>query len=400
MIYLDHAATTPLDPAVLKKMMPFFSARFANPASVHTPGQAALKAVDDARYRIASLLETAGSEIVFCSGSTEANNLALHGVIEASGCRQPHIITTAVEHSSVLEPLAYLASRGAKVTYLPVDQRGCITPDSLLAAITPETVLVSIALANSETGVIQPLKKIGRLLRKHNDRVQAAWLNTSPRKRGVQPRRVLFHSDATQAPNLLDCRPGQYLLDLLSLSGHKMYGPKGIGLLFIRQGVTLSPLLRGGHQERNIRSGTVNVPGVIGLAAALERAVLKRPALTLQLSRLRDRLASQIMQHIPSAVINTDSSISLASHLNVSFPGLDGEALLSALDEEGIAVSTGSACASGDVSVSPVLRAMGRSEATARAALRFSLGRATSAADITAVMVALRRLTKSVALRA
>lgn len=392
MIYLDHAAATPLDPAVLKKMLPYFSRNFANPSSVHGPGQAALKAVDDARYAIAEILGAKGPEIIFCSGATEANNLALRGLAEASGpLRQLHIISTPIEHASILEPLAHLKSRGVVVTYLRVDSRGVVSPADVIAAIRPETALITIALANSETGVIQPLKAIGRLLRKYNEKARAEWLKASPRKRGSEPRRVLLHTDATQAPHFLDCRPAQYQADLMSLSGHKLYGPKGIGLLYIRSGLKLSPLALGGHQERNFRSGTVNVPGVIGLSAALTAAAAGRGKNSRKIGRLRDSLLSQIKRFYPEAISNSDPAHALPSHLNISFPGYDGDALLSALDSFGIAVSTGSACASGDITVSPVLRAMGRDELTARGALRFSLGKRTTPADIRLTVAALKK---------
>lgn len=394
MIYFDYAATTPLDATVLKKMLPFFSKSFANPASVHAPGQAVLKAVDDARYRIAEILGVKGTEIIFCSGATEANNLALRGLAEAQkSLKHLHIISSPIEHASVLEPLQYLKSQGARISYLPVDSDGLINPETVINAIEPETILVSIAAANSETGIIQPIKKIGRLIKKYNERRHLEWLNSSPRLRGAAPQRIYFHSDATQAANFIDCRPEAWHLDMMSLSGHKFYGPKGVGLLFVKSGLVLSALARGGHQERNIRSGTLHVAGIIGMAAAFDIAVKKRSSRALKIGGLRERLVTEIRRFAPDAIVNTKLTASIPSHLNVSFPGWEGDRLLAALSERGIAVSTGSACASGDISVSPVLRAMGRSENIAASAIRFSLGTPTSAAEIAVLIRALRDLT-------
>lgn len=393
MIYLDYAATTPLDPAVAKCMMPFFSRNFANPSSVHSAGQAALRAVDNARYSIADLFGIKGTELIFCSGATEANNLALKGIVEASNPeKRLQVISSRIEHSSVLEPLHYLSNKKTDIEYISVDARGRLNPKDIIAALRDETILLTVSLANSETGIIQPLRQVGRLLRKYNEQRRADWLKASPRKRGSEPRRVLFHIDATQALNFLDCRPQLFNADAMSFSGHKIYGPKGIGLLYVRNGIKIQPQILGGHQERNLRSGTLNVPAIVGLAAALSTAVKDREKNGRRIGALRDRLAVGILQKFPSAVLNTDLNNSLPSHLNISFPGYDGDALLAALDSRGIAVSTGSACASGDITVSPVLRAMGRDEATARAALRFSLGKQTTLADIRRTLVVLQSI--------
>ncbi len=388
MIYLDYAATTPLDPSVLKKMLPFFSTNFANPASVHTPGQTALKALDDARYRIAELLDISGHDITFTSGATEANNLTLYGVTAAHGnLKKQHIITTAVEHDSILEPLRALELHGLKVSYLPVNQQGLISPEHVISALRPETILVSIGYVNSETGNVQPLKQIGRKLRNYNEQRLKLWQNTPARKRGDKPQRVLFHSDATQALNFQDCRPKVLNLDLMSLSAHKIYGPKGIGLLYASSSLALTPLFFGGHQERNRRSGTVNLPAVIGFAEALHLVLKQRPALTRSISQLRDTLLYGILKALPEAIVNSSENANPA-HLNISFPGLEGDLLQAALDERGVAVSTGSACASGDIDASMVLTAMGRDTATARSAIRYTLGRHTRINDINSAIKA------------
>lgn len=394
MIYLDYSATTPLDPAVLKKMQPYFSRQFANPASVHTPGQAALKAVDDARYTIADLLGVKGSELIFTSGATEANNLCLKGMaqVHEKNLKNLHLITTKIEHDSILEPCHALEERGLRITYLPVDDQGLVNPQAVIEAITPQTFLVSIGYVNSEIGTVQPVKKIGRLISKHNERRYKDWLNTSPRKRGVKPRKVYFHTDATQAAQFFDCRPDALHIDALSLSGHKIYGPKGIGLLYLRTDTPCEAIQQGGHQERNMRSGTVNVPGVIGLAEACRLAAKDHEKNLRASSVLRDRLAQGIKKVCLDAIINTPLPQAGPSHLNISFPGIEGDALLMALDEKGVAVSTGSACASGDIDASHVLTAMGRTEELSRSAIRFTIGKYTTGAEIKKVVAVLPKI--------
>lgn len=384
MIYLDYSATTPLDPEVLKAMQPFFGKVFANPASVHTPGQQALKAVDDARYLIAELLKVTGNDLIFTSGATEANNLALNGLLPEN-LKKAHIITTRIEHTSIIEPCHYLEKRGVKVTYLPVNSRGLVNPTDVIAALRPETCLVSIGYVNSEVGMIQPIKKIGRLLSKYNQQRYQTWLNTSPRHRGPKPQTVLFHTDATQAPNFLACEPLTLHVDVLSLSGHKLYGPKGIGLLYCRHDLPLRPLLYGGHQERNLRSGTVNLPAVVGFAVALKKATQERDKRSKHILFLRKQLLTTLQRALPEMVVNTPLPDSTPSHLNLSFPGLEGDLVQASLDEVGIAVSTGSACASGDIEASQVVQAMGKSDAIARSAIRLTLGIYTTRQEIITV---------------
>lgn len=382
MIYLDYSATTPVDPEVIKSMKPFFSDHFANSASVHTPGQTALKAVDDARYLIADKLKTKGNNLIFTSGATEANNLALFGIANNYTFKNVHIITTKIEHASILEPCHYLEKRGVKITYLPVDHTGLIKPDDVIAHIRPETRLISIGYVNSETGLIQPIKKIGRLISNYNKKRYTEWLNTPTRRRGVKPIPILFHTDATQALNFLDCAPRSLHVDLMSLSAHKIYGPKGIGLLYCHSDIKLTPLLYGGHQERNIRSGTVNVPAVVGFATAFKALSHQQKKISKHIANLRTLLLKNLKKELPKLIINTQLENSIPSVLSLSFPSLEGDLLQALLDKQGVAVSTGSACASGDITTSHVLQAMGKSELVARGAIRLSLGKQTTLKEI------------------
>lgn len=388
MIYLDYAATTPLDPNVLKKMSPFFSGHFANPASIHSPGQEALKAVEDARYTIADVLHVRGTELVFTSGATEANNLALQGLamsLKLKGDKRNEVITSAIEHDSILEPLHRLEQFGFVIKKLPVQKNGLIKKEILRKAINEKTLLVTIGLVNSEIGVIQPIAEFGRLIKKYNERVYKEWLTTSPRHRGVKPGHVYFHTDATQAVNCLEINIQKLKVDLLSLSAHKIYGPKGIGLLYVKRDTPVQALQYGGHQERNIRSGTLNVPGIIGLTAALQLAAVRRKKFNSKLAKLRKQFITELKKNIPAAVVVSELSVCLPSHINILFPGVAGDALLVALDEKGVAVSTGSACASGNLSASHVIAALGFNETMARSALRFTLGHMTTAAQLLTV---------------
>lgn len=395
MIYLDYSATTPLDPTVLKAMQPFFSHTFANSASVHTPGQTALKAVDDARHQIANLFNVIAHDITFTSGSTESNNLALFGIAQTKKKKKIHIITTQIEHSSILEPCHELEKRGVAVTYLKVTKEGLVKPSDIIAAIKPETRLVSIGYVNSEVGVIQPIKVIGKLIKKYNQKRHEEWLRKNPRQRGEKPTPVLFHSDATQAPNFLDCSPRSLHLDLMSLSAHKIYGPKGVGLLYCNSDIELTPLLFGGHQERNIRSGTVNVPGVVGFASALNLAYRNQKKISTQLASLRNHFLKSLKKTLPETVLNTPIENSTPSHINISFPGLEGDIIQAMLDEKGIAVSTGSACASGDITVSHVLKAMGKSDTVARGGIRITLGKHSTKKEIDATVKAIQIVVKT-----
>lgn len=390
MIYLDYSATTPLDKKVLRAMIPYFSNNFANPASIHTPGQRALKAVEDARYKIAELLNAKGSEIVFTSGATEANNLALRGTLEAlalKGDKRKHIITTAIEHSSILEPLNNLKLKGYKIDYLGVDKNGLVSPSNLNKIITDDTILVSIGFVNSEIGTIQPIDRLGRLIKKINIRRYETWLKLSPRKRGDKPQPIYFHTDATQAFNVIACNTSKLHVDLMSLSGHKIYGPKGIGLLFVRRNTPLKPQNFGGHQERNLRSGTLNVPAIVGLGQAMLIAEKNRNLFNNKILKLKNNFIKQLSRLVPNLTVTINQEFASSMHANIIFPGIQGDVLLSALDEKGIAVSTGSACASGNLEASPVLIALGYEPNLAQSALRFTFSRLTTTDEINKAVI-------------
>jgi len=384
MIYLDYSATTPTDPAVLKKMLPYFSSVFANPASIHSLGQAALKAVEDARCTIGEMIGAKQSEIVFTSGATEANNLALQGLIKSlrsKGDKRSHIITSAIEHDSILEPLHALERFGCTISRLPVNKEGIVSPESLGKAITDDTVLVTIGYVNSEIGSVQAIDKLGRLIRKINEKRQQDWQNAPSRARKAKPRPIYFHTDATQAFNAFSCKANYLNVDLMSLSGHKAYGPKGIGLLYIKRDTPIEALQFGGHQERNLRSGTLNVPGIIGFAEALLQAEKQRKKYSAHVSKIRNSFVKKALSLVPEAKLTINLKNSSPSHAHIIFSGATGDALLLALDELGVSVSTGSACASGDLEASHVLKALGYSEIEAQSALRFTFGRTTTLKD-------------------
>jgi cysteine desulfurase len=371
-IYLDHAATTPLRPEALEAMLPFLGDSFGNPSSAHSFGRLARTALDEAHERIAARLAAGPREIVLTSGGTEANNLALKGAAWAGRARGHRILTSAVEHHSVGHALAYLEKFGFEVVTLPVDRYGRLDPDEVEAAITDKTILVSVMLANNEVGTIQPIAEIGHRVHAH--------------------RGVLFHVDAVQAAPYLPIDVAALDVDLLAISAHKFEGPKGIGALYVRRGTHLLEQQHGGSQERYRRAGTENVAAAVGMAEALERSVDERDATLGRLVRLRERLGA--------AVLGLDG-VELTGHPRDRLPGLlsvvvrdaDGSSLAFALDLEGLAVSTGSACTSGSDEVSHVLTAMGYPEEEARGALRFSLGRTTTDADVeTAAAVAPRIL--------
>jgi cysteine desulfurase len=364
-IYLDANATTPALPEVVEAMRPFWSETFGNPSSAHHAGQRARSAVDHARTSIARLLGCAAKELVFTSGGTESDNLALNGVLNDK--RQPaHLLTTAIEHHAVLYTAQALSRRGAEVTYLAPTREGLIDPEAFQAALRPETQLVSIMFANNETGAIQPIGKLARIAKAYNPA-------------------ILFHTDAVQAAAKLpiDLSGALKNIDLLSISGHKMYAPQGTGILFIRSGVPLAPLLHGGPQERQRRAGTENVPGIVALGRAAELAqswlASDAPA---QLAALRDRLEAGLLATIPDTHVNGSTQHRSPNTTNLRFDGVDAEALLIALDMQGIAASFGAACQSGATEPSHVLLAMGLTPAEARSSLRLSLSRLTTAAEI------------------
>lgn len=368
MIYLDSAATTPLDVRVEDAMRPFGRELFGNPSSLHSAGRAARAAVDEARDRLADHLGVRAAEIIFTSGGTEADNLAIKGVARALSARGRHLITTAIEHHAVLESCHALEREGFRVTYLRPNREGLIAPADVAAAITPETILVSVMYANNEVGAIQPITEIGRICREHH---------------------VLLHSDAVQAAGELSLLVRELQVDLLTLSAHKIYGPKGVGALYVRTGARLQPLLHGGGHEQERRAGTENVAGIIGLAAALD--LVHDPATFARERRLRDLLIDGLLT-IPESRLHGSRTCRLANNVNVGFTGVAGETLLLALDLDGIACSTGSACSAGAIEPSHVLQAMGYARLRAQEAIRLTLGRETTEDEIRQTIAVITRL--------
>jgi cysteine desulfurase len=362
--YLDYNATTPVDAAVLAAMLPYFGPHFGNAASrTHVFGSIAEEAVDEARQQLARLLDADTKEIVFASGATESINLALKGVFEANQHRGNHIITVSTEHKAVLDTCEHLAQLGAEVMYLQPDSEGLITVNQVEDALKSNTILVSVMAANNETGVIQPIQEIGALAHKHG---------------------ALFHTDATQAIGKLPISFATMPVDLLSLSAHKFYGPKGVGALVARKSVALAAQQDGGRHERGRRSGTLNVPGIVGLGQAAHQAQVQLSTETIRITALRDQLETGILAELPNAAINGNRTHRLPNTTNIRFAGVDGELLLMSLNE--IAVSNGSACTSASTDPSHVLKAMGLSDDSAYSSVRFSLGRFTTEAEVEAAI--------------
>ena len=352
-IYVDHGATTPTDPRVVEAMLPFLTQKFGNASSIHQFGQEARAAVDRAREVIASAIGAAPQEIVFTSGATEADNFAVLGAAWANEARGRHLIASPVEHHAVLEPLRFLQSRGWDVTYLPVDRYGQVDPDDVRAALRPDTVLISVMHANNEIGTLEPVAEIGRLARE---------------------RGILMHSDATQSVGILPVQVEVLCVDLLSMSAHKRYGPKGAGALYIRKGSNVARIQHGGSHERNRRAGTENVPGVVGFGAAVRIALECMSDEAARLSRLRDRLIAGLLR-IDGAHLNGHPVERLPGNVNVSFEEVDSESILLALDLQGVAASSGSACTSGSLEPSHVLSAIGLPPEIAAGTIRLTLGR-------------------------
>jgi len=356
--YLDYAATTPLDPEVLAAINPYFGTHFANPASWHRSGQQARRAVEAAREQVAALLGAKPREVTFTSGATEAINHALRAVAELYPGGQ--IVTSQLEHAAVLTTCRWLERRGLRVTYLAPNHRGEITPAAVAAALSPDTVLVALMLVNNETGVVTAIPAISRLAHEAG---------------------ALLLCDAVQAAAYLPVEVAPLGADLLALSGHKLYGPKGVGVLYVREGLELPPLLLGGAQERGMRAGTLNVPAIVGMGAACRLAIARREADAAQVAVLRDELEAALLA-LDGVTVNGAGAPRSPQHLMVSVAGADGEALLIALDQLGVSVSAGSACAAGALTPSHVLLAMGLTPAAAKASLRFSLGRMTRRDEI------------------
>jgi cysteine desulfurase len=366
-VYLDFNATTPVEPEVLDAMLPYFSAEFGNAASIHTPGQNARAAVETAREQVAALIGARAQEIVFTSGGTESDNHVIFGIVAqpilAVHEQEPskHVITTAIEHEAVLNACQALEKEGVAVTYLPVNGNGLVDIDHLRAAIRPQTVLITVMHANNELGTVQPMEEIGRIAR---------------------ARDIYFHTDAVQSAGKLAIDVNALQVDLLSLSGHKFYAPKGVGAVYIRSGTHLRQLLYGGHHQRGFRPGTENVAGVVGLGKAAEIARNSLAEDAQRISTLRDELEGGLLQRIPQSRANGSAAPRTPNTTNLLFPGIEGEALLIALDLKGLACSTGAACSSGAVEPSHVLTAIGLPPEEARASLRFSLGRHTTRQEI------------------
>lgn len=371
-IYLDHSATTPVDPQVAELMMKYFVEYYGNPSSVHLFGREVRKALDEARSQVADLIGADTSEIAFTSGGTEADNLAIQGAAKARVKKGKHLITSAIEHHAVLDTFKYLAKNGYELTVLPVDEEGLVRVEDVRNAIRPDTILVSIMHANNEIGSIQPVEEIGKITREKD---------------------ILFHVDAVQSLGKVPIDVRAMNVDLLTISSHKIYGPKGVGALYIRKGVRISPIVFGGSQERKIRSGTENAPGIIGFGKACELAGQRMEEETAQMTRLRDKLIKGIFDRIDKVKLNGPSGEKrLANNVNVSINFIEGESLLLSLDMIGIAASSGSACTSGSLDPSHVLLAMGLSHEVAHGSLRLSLGRQNTEEDIDYVLEELPKI--------
>ena len=358
-IYMDHAATTAVRPEALEKMLPYFGHSYGNPSSIYTLAQESRKAVDDARETVARILGARIGEIVFTSGGTESDNAALKGAASALRNTGNHVITTAVEHHAVLHTCHQLEQFGFDVTYLPVDADGLVDPADVEAAINDRTILVSVMLANNEIGTIQPVAEIARIAKEQAKR---------------RERTIVVHTDAVQAAGLLDLNVRDLGVDMLSLSAHKFHGPKGVGVLYVRRGTPFEPQQMGGGQERERRSGTENVPGVVGLAEALRLATEERDALSAHCQRLRDRIVEGIAERVDGVHLNGHPTQRLANNVNVSFERVEGEPVLLGLDFAGICASSGSACSSASLEPSHVLLAIGRPAEVAQGSLRITLG--------------------------
>jgi len=376
-VYLDHSATTPIDPRVVEAMMPYLSGKFGNPSSVHLFGQEARAAVDRARREVAALIGARQNEIVFVSGGTEANNLAIRGVCETLENHGKHLITSAIEHPSVRGVCEVLERRGWEVTRLPVYENGIVRIADVRSSLRPDTVLVSVMTANNEIGTIQPIAEIGQLV--HDERQK-------------QGRKLYFHTDAVQAAGRIPMDVDQIGCDLLSLSGHKIYAPKGIGALYLRRGVRLVPQNVGGHQERERRAGTEAVPMIVAFGEASKLARMELDDRARHVGALRDAFEAGVTSRIDDLVFNGDRRQRLPHLSNISFRFIEGEGLLINLDSQGVAVSTGSACSSGTLEPSPVIRALGRNDEVARGSLRFSFGQDNREADIEYVLEVLTKV--------
>ncbi|MFQ5930139.1 MAG: cysteine desulfurase NifS [Acidobacteriota bacterium] len=364
-VYLDNNATTPVDPRVFEAMRPYYVEDFGNAASIHTYGQKARCAVEDARGQVADLIRARPNEILFTSGGTESDNTALRGVAARHQSRGNHIITTSIEHSAILRSCEQLEKEGFCITYIPVDRKGIVRLDKLKEAIDDQTILISVMHGNNEIGAIQSIEHIAAMARE---------------------RKILFHTDAVQTVGKIGVNVEELGVDLLSLSAHKMHGPKGVGALYVRRGVSMNPLLFGGSHERSRRAGTLDVPGIVGLGMACELSNEALEDFNTRVRALRDKLEKGILEQIPNTVVNGSRTERLPHLTNISFRSVEGEALLISLDFQGVAVSTGSACSSGTVEPSHVLTALGGNQKLRDSAIRFSLSRLNTENDVDYVL--------------
>ncbi len=372
-IYLDYAATTPTDPEVLKAMLPYFTDKFGNPSSIHSFGQEAKVAVEKAREEIASFLGAKQDEIIFTSGGSESDNFAIKGVAYANKHKGNHIITSSIEHHAVIKSCEFLEKMGFKVTYLPVSKDGLVDPEDVKKAITDKTILISIMHASNEIGTIQPIKEIGKIARE---------------------KKIYFHSDAVQTFGHIHINVDELNVDLLSVSAHKLCGPKGIGVLYVRKGTKIVSFIHGGGQERKRRASTENVPAIVGFGKAVEIAKKTMDEEVKKLVILRDKLIKGILEKIDNVYLNGHPARRLPNNVNVSVESIEGESMLLSLDMEGIAASTGSACTSASLEASHVLLALGLSHELAHGSLRFTLGRYTEKEDINKVLEILPKIVK------
>lgn len=365
-IYLDHAATTPLDPEVFDAMLPFLASEYGNPSSIYYRGRKARRALDDARDLVAQAIGAESPrEIIFTGGGSEADNLALKGVAWAYRDRGRHIITTAMEHHAVLYAARFLAEQGFEVTYVKPDSTGIVSPAAIQEAIRDDTILISVMHANNEVGTLQPIREIAHV---------------------AKERGILFHTDAVQTVGHLAVSVDDLGCDLLSLAAHKFYGPKGVGALYVRRPTAILPLIHGGGQEQERRAGTENVAGIVGMAKALELSAVDQNERNERIRRLRDRLEEGLLGAVEGSWVNGDRSRRLPGHLNITFEGIEGESLLLNLDMQGIEASSGSACTSGSIEASHVLMAMGLDRKAALGSIRFSLGKRNTSEEVDRVL--------------
>lgn len=370
-IYVDHSATTPMKREVLESMLPYFTEHFGNASSIYAEGREAKKAVNLAREKVAKAIGADVKEIYFTGSGSEADNWAIRGVAHANRAKGNHIITSAVEHHAVLHTCKDLEKEGFEVTYLPVDKYGMVSPEDVKNAITDKTILITIMTANNEIGTIMPVAEIGAI---------------------AKEAKIPFHTDAVQAIGMLDIDVNKMNIDLLSLTGHKFYGPKGSGALFVRNGIKIAPFITGGAQERNKRAGTENVPAIVGLGTAIELATKDIAAHTEKLSAMRDRFIKRVLDEIPYTRLNGHPTMRMASNVNISFEFIEGESLLLMLDMQGISASSGSACTSGSLDPSHVLLAIGLKHEVAHGSLRVTFGDDNTPEDVDTIVDALVKI--------